>query len=239
MEHYNTPFQTLFAWVLKRPPSTPLPNASVNKRTAPQDLPWSTQPSSQGYGFSSGHVSMWELDYKESWAPRNWCFWTMVLEKTRESPLDYKEIQPVHPKGDQSWCSLGGLTLKLKLQCFGHLMRRADSSEKTLMLGEIEGRRRRGWQRMRMVGWHHQLDGHGFGWTPGVGDGQGGLVCCSSWGHKEPDTTEWLNWTELNQNNQGISALLKFLVGNQIWKRHMHPNVHRSTVCHSQDMEAT
>ena len=90
---------------------------------------------------------MWELDNKESWEPKNWCFWTVVLEKTLESPLDCKEIQLVHPKGDQSWIFMEGLMLMLKLQYFGHLMRRADSLEKTLMLGKIEGRRK-GWQRM-------------------------------------------------------------------------------------------
>ena len=100
--------------------------------------------SSQGYGFSSGHVWTWELDYKERWAPKNWYFWTVVLEKTLESPLDCKEIQPVHPKGDQSWVFIEGLMLKLKLQYFGHLMWRADSFEKTLMLGKIEGDDR-GW----------------------------------------------------------------------------------------------
>ena len=94
---------------------------------------------------------MWELDCEESWAPKNWCFWPVVLEKTLESPLDCKEIQPVHPKGDQSWCSLEGLMLKLKLQYFGHLMWKVDSLEKTLMLGGIGGRRRRGWQRMRWL----------------------------------------------------------------------------------------
>ena len=94
---------------------------------------------------------MWELDYKESWAPKNWCFWTVVLEKTLESPLDCKEIQPVHPKGDQSWVFFGGLMLKLKLQYFGHLMRKVDSLEKTLMVGGIGGRRRRGRQRMRWL----------------------------------------------------------------------------------------
>ena len=108
-------------------------------------------PSSQGYGFSSGHVWMWELDCEESWAPKNWCFWTVVLEKTLESPLDCKEIQPVHPKGDQSWVFIEGLMLKLKFQYFGYLMWGTDSFEKTLMLGKIEGGRRRGWQRMR--GW--------------------------------------------------------------------------------------
>ena len=83
--------------------------------------------------------------------------------------------------------------LRLKLQYFGHLMQRADSLEKTLMLGKIEGRRRKGMTEDEMVGWHHCLNGHGFGWIPGVGDGQGGLACCDSWGHKELDKTERLN----------------------------------------------
>ena len=91
-------------------------------------------------------VGLWR-----SWAPKNWCFWTVVLEKSLESPLDCKEIQPVHPKGDQSWCSLEGMMLKLKLQYFGHLVWRADSLEKTLMLGGIGSRRRMGWQRMRWL----------------------------------------------------------------------------------------
>ena len=119
-------------------------------------------PSSQSYGFSSSHVWMWELDYKESWATTNWCFWTVVLEKTLESPLDCKEIQPqsilkeISP--EYSW---EGLMLKLRLQYFGHLIRRSDWSEKTLILGTIEGRRRRGRQDEK-VGWHHGLDGHEF-----------------------------------------------------------------------------
>ena len=90
-------------------------------------------------------------DFKESWAPKNWCFWTVVLEKTLKSPLDCKEIQPVHPKGDESWIFIGRTELKLKLQYFGHLMWRTDSLEKTLMLGKAEGRRRRGRQRMRWL----------------------------------------------------------------------------------------
>ena len=105
-------------------------------------------PFSQSYGFSSSHVWMWELDYKESWVLKNWCFWTMVLEKTLESPLDCKEIQPVHPKGNSSEYSLEWLILKLKLQYFGHLMRRTYSLEKTLMLRKFQVGRRgddRGW----------------------------------------------------------------------------------------------
>ena len=95
---------------------------------------------------------MWELDHEESWAPKNWCFWTVVLEKTLENPLDCKKIQSVHPKGSQSWIySLERLMLKLKFQHFGHLIRRTDSLKKTLMLGKTEGRRRRGQQRMRWL----------------------------------------------------------------------------------------
>ena len=105
-------------------------------------------PSSQGYGFSSSHVWMWELDYKESWAPKNLCFWTVVLEKTLESPLDFKEIQPVHSKGGQSWVFIGRTDVEPETLV---LMWRADSFEKTLMLGKIEGRRRRGQQRMRWL----------------------------------------------------------------------------------------
>ena len=93
---------------------------------------------------------MWELDYKQSWAPKNWCFWTVVLEKTLESPWG-KEIQSVHPKGDQSWVFIGRTDAEAETPYFGHLMWRADSFEKTLMLGKIEGRRRRGWQRMRWL----------------------------------------------------------------------------------------
>ena len=103
----------------------------------------------RSYSFSSSHVQIWKLDHKEGWVLKNWCFWTLVLEKTLESSLNCKEIQPVQPKGDQPWCPLEGLMLKLKLQYFGHLIRRADSFEKTLMLVKIEGRRRRGQRRMR------------------------------------------------------------------------------------------
>ena len=94
---------------------------------------------------------MWELDYKESWVLKDWCFGTVVLEKTLESPLDCKEIQPVHPKGDQSWVFRKDWCWSWNPQYSGHLMRRTDSFEKTLMLGQIEGRRRRGWQRMRWL----------------------------------------------------------------------------------------
>jgi len=115
--------------------------------------------SSQSYGFSSSHVWMWELNYKEIWAPKYWCLWTVVLDKTLQSPLDSKEIKPVHPKEISPEYSLEGLMLKLKLQHFGHLMWRTGSLEKTLMLGKIEGGRRMGQQRMRC------LDGITTQWT--------------------------------------------------------------------------
>ena len=122
-----------------------------------------------------------------------WC-WRRLLRvpwtARRSNQSIVKEISP--------GISLEGLMLKLKLQYFGHLVRRVDSLEKTLMLGGIGGRRRRGWQN-EMAGWHHWLDGHEFEWTPGVGDGQGGPACWDSWGGKKSDTTEQLNWTELNE----------------------------------------
>ena len=108
-------------------------------------------PSSQGYGFSSGHAWMWELNYKESWVQKNWCFWTVVLEKTLESPWTARRSNQSILKEISPGCSLEGLMLKLKLQYFGHLIWRADSLEKTLIVGKIEGRRRRGQQRMRWL----------------------------------------------------------------------------------------
>ena len=117
--------------------------------------------SSQSYGFFISHVWMWELDYTESWASKNWCFWTVVLEKTLETPLDYKEIQPE------------GMMLKLKLQYFGHLMWRVESLEKT-DAGRDWGQEEKGMTEDEMAGWRHWLDGRESEWTPGVGHGQGG-----------------------------------------------------------------
>ena len=149
--------------------------------------------SSQSHDFSNSHdgCDSWTIkkpEHQKIDAFELWC-WRRLLRlpwtARRSNQSILKEISP--------GCSLEGLRLKLKLQYIGHLMQRADSLEKTLMLEKIEGRRRRGWQD-EMVGWHHRLDGHEFDQVPGAGDGQGSLACFSSWGHKKSYTTDWLNW---------------------------------------------
>ena len=142
-------------------------------------------PYSQNYSFSSSHVWMWQLDYKESWAPKNWCFWTVVLEKTLESPLDCKEIQPVHLKGTQSWIFIGRTDAEAETPILwppdvkNWLIWKDPDAGKDWRLEE------KGMTEDEMVGWHHRHDGHG------------GLLCYSLWGRKVSDTTEQLNWTEL------------------------------------------
>ena len=143
---------------------------------------------------------MWELDCEESWAPKNWCFWTVVLENTFESPLDCKEIQPVHSEGDQSWLFIGRTDVEAETPTLwppdvkSWLIWKDPDARKDWEQGQ------KGMTDDEMVGWHHQLNGHVFGWTPGVGYGQGGLACCSSWCCKELQTTEWLNWTGLKSS---------------------------------------
>ena len=140
---------------------------------------------------------MWELDYKEGWTLKNWGFWSVVLEKTLESPLDCKEIQPVHPKGDQSWVSIGRTDVEAETP----ILWSPDATNwliwKDPDAGRDWGQEEKGTAEDEMAGWHHLLSGHEFEYTPGVGDGQGGLACCGSWGCKELDMTEWLNWTEI------------------------------------------
>ena len=125
-------------------------------------------------------------------------FWTVVLEKTLESPLDCKEIQPVHSEGDQSWVFIGMTDVEAETPLLWSPDAKSWLIWKDPDAGKDWGQEEKGMAEDEMAGWHHWLDEHGFGWIPGVGDGQGGLACCSSWGHKESDMTEWLNWTELN-----------------------------------------
>ena len=170
--------------------------------------------------FPSSHVWMWELDYKESWARKNWCFWTVVLEKTLESPLDCKEIQPVHSKGDQPWDIFGRNDAKAETPVLW------PPHAKSWLIGKDSdavrdwGQEEKGMTEDEMAGWHHWLHGHEFEWTLGVGDGQGGLACCDSWGRKESDTTEQLNWTELKKERwEQKWTLLQAASG---WKRSTH-----------------
>ena len=152
-------------------------------------------PSSQSYVFSSSHVWIWELDCKESWVPKNWFFWTVVLEKTLESPLDCKKIQPVHPKGNQSWIFTGRTDAEAETPILWWPDVKNWLTGKDPDCGKDWRREEKGMTENEMVGWHHWLNGHEF--VMGVGDGQGGLACCSPWSRKESDTTEQLNWTEL------------------------------------------
>ena len=139
---------------------------------------------------------MWKLDYKESWAPKNWCFWTVMWEKTLESPLDNKEIKPVNPKGNQSWIFIESTDAEapilwppaMKSWLFG----------KDPDAGKDWSQEEKGMTEGEMVGWHRWLNGHEFERAPEIGDGQGGLACCSPWGHKELDVAGRLNWADVS-----------------------------------------
>ena len=139
---------------------------------------------------------MWELECEESLAPKNWWFWTVVLEKPLESPLDCKEIQPVHSEGDQPWVFIGRTDGKAETPILWPPHVKSWLIGKESDAGRGWGQEEKGTTEDEMPGWHHWLDGHEFEWTPGVGDGQAGLVCCDSRGRKESDMTEWLNWTD-------------------------------------------
>ena len=153
-----------------------------------------------------------ELDYKESWVPKNWCFWTVVLEKTLESPLDCKEIHPVHPKGDQSWVFIGGTDVEAETPILW-----PDAKSwliwKDPDAGKDWGQEEKGMTEDEMVGWHHQLNGHGFGWTSGVGDGQGGLACWCSWGRRVGhDWATELSWGWGNHSQIPSSCVMEMIL---------------------------
>ena len=150
-------------------------------------------PSSQSYGFSSSHVWMWELDYKVSWALKNWCLRTVVLEKTLEGPLDCKEIQPVNPKGNQHWIFIGRTDAKAKAPILCPCDAENWLIGKDPDAGKDWRQEEKGTTEDEMTGWHHRLQGHEFEQAPGNSEGQGGLVCCSPRGHKESGSTEQLN----------------------------------------------
>ena len=154
-------------------------------------------PSSQSYGFSSSHVWMWEVDQKKSWAPKNRCFWTMVLEKILETPLDCKVIKPVSPKGNQSWTFIGRTDAEAEAPILLPPDGKSQFTGKDPDAGKDWGQEEKGTTEDEMVGWHHWLNGLEFGQTPGVGDGQGSLACCSPWSHKELNITELLNWSKI------------------------------------------
>ena len=150
-------------------------------------------PSSQSYDFSSCHVWMWELDYKENLAAKNWFFWTMVLEKTLERPLNCKEIKPINPKGNQSWIFIGRTDAEAPilwpLDVKNWLIWKDPDAGKDWRQEE------KGMTEDEMVAWHHQIDANEFEQAPGAGDRQGSLVCCSQWGCKESDMNQQQNCT--------------------------------------------
>ena len=147
---------------------------------------------------------MWELDNKKSWMPKNWCLWTVVLEKTLESPLDCKEVQPVNPKGNQPWIFIRRTDAKAHAPILW-----PPDANNWLIGRDLGAGKDRRWEEKGItedetVGWHHWLNAHEFEQAPGVGDGQGSLACCSPRGSKESDMTELLNWTEWSQISLGL-----------------------------------
>ena len=152
-------------------------------------------PSSQSYGFSSNCVWMWELDYKEVWSQKNWCFWTVVLKKTLVSPLDCKEIQPVHPKGNQSWIFIGRTDAEAETAILWPPDEKNWLIRKDPDAGKDWRQEEKGMTEDEMVGWYHRLDGHEFEQALEVGDGQGSLTCCSPWVAKSQ--AQLSDWTGL------------------------------------------
>ena len=139
---------------------------------------------------------MWDLDHKESWAWKNWCFWIVVLEKILESPLDSKEIKPINTKGNQPWIFIRRTDYEVEALVLWTPNVKSQHIGKDPEAGKDWRQEEKGVREGEMVGWHHRVDGHDFEESLGVGEGQGSLVCCTPWCHKESDMTEWLNWTK-------------------------------------------
>ena len=182
-------------------------------------------PCSQSYGFSSIHVWMWELDHEESWTPKNWCFWTVVLEKTLESPLDCKDSKPVSPKENQLWIFIGRTDAETPILW-------SPDTESQLIRKDFDAGRdwrqeEEGTTEDEMVGWHHQLNGDEFEQTAGDGEEQGSPACCSPWGCSKSDKTEWQN-----SKNSGSRCSESWLVC-QLGTSWFNPLCHVLRLCHS------
>ena len=154
-------------------------------------------PYSKGYGLPSGHIRLWELDHKEGRMPKNWCLWT-VLERTPESPLNSKEIKPVNLRCNQPWIFLGRTDDEAEAPVFWSFDVHRQLIEKVPDAGKDQEQEEKRASEDEMAGWHHWFNGYVFEQALGVGDGQGSLACCSPWGCKESDMTEWLNWSSVN-----------------------------------------
>ena len=163
-------------------------------------------PYTQSYGFSSSHAQVWELDHKEGWALKNWCFWTVMVGKTLESPLDSKEIKPVNPKGNQSWIFIGRTDAEAEAPIFWPPDAKSQFIGKDPDAGEDWGQEEEKATEDEMVGWHHPLNGHEFEQIQGDCEGQGSLACCSPWGHKEYNTSEQLNNKRIKAENNIMVA---------------------------------
>ena len=176
----STNIRLQWTWVLKKPVKLQQRHYFAGKG-----------PYSQGCGFSSSHVWMWELDHKESWAPKNWCFWTVVLETTIKSLLDGKEIQTVNPKGNQPWIVIRRIDAEAETPILWPPDAKSQLTGQDPDAGKDWRREEKGSTEDEMVGWYHQLNGHEFEQALGDDEGQRSLVCCSSWGLKKLDMTEW------------------------------------------------
>ena len=176
--------------------------------------------------LSSNMMLSFNIAFPEFWdpcfppVPKIWCFWTVVLEKTLENPFDCKEIQPVHSKGDQPWDFFGRNDAKAETPVLWPPHAKSWLIGKDSDAGRDWGQEEKGTTEDEMAGWHHWLDGRESEWTPGVGDGQGGLACCNSWRRKESDTTKWLNWIELTVKSilfLLLASVFKFPIDTYLW----------------------